>query len=185
MQTNSPLAFLKKYSYIGIYMENEEQSQSMGTKQYYVLGLIVLIAVVIAGYLLRGKSSPVSTQTPVAQVVIPTPTPGPITKLACDTQYYNPVIGFPKYYLSVSGGDISKATKVDCVITVSVDKKVVSTQTVSSPLTDMPQRGGSTFRCTTPALTLTPNAPTIVDVALKDDLEASSTCSSTFVFPAP
>ncbi len=166
-------------------MENEEQSQSMGTKQYYVLGLIVLIAVVVAGYLLRGKSTPESAPTPVAQVITPTPTPGPITKLACDTQYYNPVIGFAKYYLTVAGGDISKASKVDCVMTVSVDKKVVTTQTVSSPLTDMPQRGGSTFRCTTAGIQLTPGVPTVVDVALKDDLNAASSCSATFTFPTP
>jgi hypothetical protein len=167
-------------------MENQEQSQSMGTKQYYVLGFIVLIAIIVAGYLLRGKSTtPAITPTPVAQVTAPTPTPGPITGLACDTQYYNGVVGFPKYYLSVEGGDLSTAKKVDCTFTVSVDNKVVATQTASSPLTDKPQRGGSTFRCTTPSIDLTPNVPTVVDVTLKDDLKASSTCSSTFLLPAP
>lgn len=158
----------------------------MGTKQYYILGFIVLIAIVVAGYLLRGKSTtPATTPTPVADVTAPTPTPGPITQLACDTQYYNPVIGFPKYYLSVEGGDISAAKTVTCTFTVSVDNKVVATQTASSPLTDKPQRGGGTFRCTTQAVDLTPNTPTVVDVVLKDDLKASSTCSSTFLLPAP
>jgi len=165
-------------------MNNEEPSQSMGTKQYYVLGLIVLVAVVIAGYMLRGKSVTAPTPTPVVQVVVPTPTPGPITKLICDTQYYNPIIGFTKYYLSVEGGDFSTAKKVDCEFTVSVNKKVVATETTSSPLTDKPQRGGGTFRCTTAAIALAPNTPTIVDVVLKDDLGASSTCSSAFLFPA-
>ncbi len=158
----------------------------MGTKQYYVLGFIVLIAIVIAGYLLRSKStSPATTTTPVADVTAPTPTPGPITKLDCDTQYYNPVVGFPKYYLSAEGGDISTAKTVTCTFTVTVDNKVVATQTVSSPLTDKPQRGGSTFRCTSPAVEIAPNTPAVVDVILKDDLKASSTCSSTFLFPAP
>lgn len=158
----------------------------MGTKQYYVLGFVVLAAVIVAGYLLRSKSgAPAPTQTPVADVLAPTPTPGPITKLDCDTQYYNPVIGFPKYYLTVDGGDLSTAKKVDCTFTVSVDNKVVATETVSSPLTDKPQRGGGTFRCTTPAIALTPNTPTTVDVVLKDDLKASSTCSAAFLFPAP
>ncbi len=166
-------------------MENEEQSQPMGTKQYYILGFIVLVAIVIAGYLLRGKSTTPSTTTPIVDVAAPTPTPGPITKLDCDTQYYNPVIGFPKYYLSVEGGDLSTAKKVDCTFTVTVDDKVVATQTVSSPLTDKPQRGGGTFRCTTPAIDITPNTPAVVDIVLKDDLKASSTCSSTFLFPAP
>ena len=166
-------------------MENQEQPQSMGTKQYYILGFIVLIAIVVAGYLLRSKSTSVTSPTPVADIAVPTPTPGPITKLNCDTQYYNPVIGFPKYYLSAEGGDISAAKTVTCTFTVSIDKKVVATQTSSSPLTDKPQRGGSTFRCTTPAVDITPNTPTVVDVVLKDDLNASSTCSSTFLFPAP
>jgi hypothetical protein len=167
-------------------MNNEEQSQSMGTKQYYVLGFIVLIAIVVAGYLLRGKSTnPATSPAPVAVVAAPTPTPGPITGLGCDMQYYNPVIGFPKYYLTVEGGDLSTAKKVDCTFTVTVDKKVVATETASSPLTDKPQRGGGTFRCTTPAVDITPKTPAIVDVVLKDDLKASSTCSSTFLFPAP
>ncbi len=185
-ETNFPLAFQKKYIYICIHMENKEQSQSMGSKQYYVLGFIVLVAVIVAGYLLRGKSAtPASTPTPVADVLTPTPTPGPITKLDCDTQYYNPVLGFAKYYLSAEGGDLSTAKKVDCTFTVTVDKKVIATESVSSPLTDKPQRGGSTFRCTTAGIEITPNTPTVVDVVLKDDLKASSTCSSTFLFPAP
>lgn len=163
---------------------SEEQSQFSGTKQYYVLGFIVLVAVVVAGYLLRGKSTNPAA-TPTAQVLTPTPTPGPITKLACDTQYYNPVVGFPKYYLSVEGGDISAAKKVDCTFTVSVNNKVVATETASSPLTDKPQRGGGTFRCTTSGIELVPNTPTVVDVVLKDDLKATSTCSSTFLFPNP
>lgn len=166
-------------------MENQEQSQPMGTKQYYILGFIVLVAIVVAGYLLRGKSTtPATTPAPVA-VAAPTPTPGPITGLGCDMQYYNPVVGFPRYYLSVEGGDLSTAKKVDCTFTVTIDKKVIATETASSPLTDKPQRGGSTFRCTTPAVDLAPNTPAVVDVVLKDDLKASSTCSSTFILPAP
>lgn len=166
-------------------MNEEEQTQPIGTKQYYVLGFIVLIAVIIAGYLLRSKSTSTPAPTPTAQVLAPTPTPGPITGLACDTQYYNPVVGFAKYYLSVEGGDLSTANKVTCTFSISVDNKVVATETATSPLTDKPQRGGSTFRCTTSAIELTPNTPTVVDVVLKDDLKASSTCSSTFLFPAP
>lgn len=157
----------------------------MGNKQYYILGFIVLVAVVIAGYLLRSKSTMTPVPEPVAQIATPTAILGPITQLACDTQYYNPVIGFSKYYLSVEGGDISGATKVDCVMTVSVDNKIVATQTATSPLTNSPQRGGGTFRCSTPSIELTPNIPVLVDVVLKDDLKASSTCSSTFILPAP
>lgn len=167
-----------------MHMNTEETSQPTSTKQYYVLGFIVLVAVIVAGYMLRGKSvTPTTSPTPIAEVA--TPTPGPITRLVCDTQYYNPVVGFPKYYLSVEGGDLSNAKKVDCTFTVSINNKVVATETSSSPLTDKPQRGGATFRCTTAAVEVTPNTPAVVDVVLKDDLKASSTCSSTFLFPAP
>lgn len=166
-------------------MNDDQQPQPASAKQYYILGFVVLVAVVIAGYMLRGKTVPSLPPSPIAEVVVPTPTPGPITGLACDTQYYNPVIGFPQYYLSVEGGDLPKAKKVDCVFTVSVDDNVVAKETVSSPLTDMPQRGGGTFRCTTPAIDLAPNTPTVVDVVLKDDLKTSATCSATFLLPTP
>lgn len=163
------------------------QPQQNDMKQYYVLGFIVLVAVIVAGYLLMPKQS-ATTTTPVAQTEntpVATPTPGPITALSCDTQYYNPVIGFPKYYLSVEGGDVSPAAKVDCTFTVSAANKVVATETTSSPLTEKPQRGGSTFRCTTKALDLTPNVPTKVDVALKDDAKGTSSCSAIFLLPTP
>ena len=79
-------------------MNETEETSSSDMKQYYVLGIVVLIAVVAAGYMLRPKNTESSTGTPVAQqVVVPTPTPGPITKLACDVQYYNSKIGFPEY----------------------------------------------------------------------------------------
>lgn len=168
-------------------MNEQEEAPVQDTKQYYVLGAVVLIAVAVAGYLLRPQSgTPQTTPTPIAQEVIsPTPTPGPITKLACDMQYINPKIGFAEYYLSVEGGDVSTAAKVDCMFTASVKGREVATTKVSSPLTASPQRGGSTFRCTTKAIALTPSVPTTIDIALKDDLGETATCSGTFTFPAP
>jgi hypothetical protein len=167
------------------YMDEAESVESQNMNQYYVLGAVVLVAVVIAGYLLRSKPSS-STASPIADVVpTATPTPGPITGLACDLQYYNPVVGLPKYYLSVEGGDVSKATKVDCTFTSSVDGKVVNTTRASSSLTAKPERGGNTFRCTTEGVELKADVPTVVDVTLKDDLKSTATCSATFLFPAP
>ena len=167
-------------------MAETEENMQQDMKQYYVLGIIVLIAVVVAGYMLRPKNG-TSMVTPTAntQPAAPTPTPGPITKLGCDVQYYNPRIGFPQYYLSVDGGDVSSAKTVNCTFTISEKGKVESTVTASSPLSDAPQRGGSTFRCTTKATELTPGVASVVDVALKDDLGTTSTCSGAFVFPAP
>ena len=157
-------------------------------KQYYVLGIVVLIAVVVAGYMLRPKTDTSMTAQPTQQAMqpaAPTPTPGQITKLACDVQYYNSKIGFPEYYLSVEGGDVSNATSVDCTFTASVKGKQEATVAVVSPLTASPQRGGSTFRCTTKATALQPGVASVVDVALKDDLGATATCSGAFTFPRP
>ena len=168
-------------------MNETEETPSQDMKQYYVLGIVVLIAVVVAGYMLRPKTdSSSTTQSPVQQqAVVPTPTPGPITKLACDVQYYNSRIGFPEYYLSVEGGDVSAATSVDCTFTTSVKNISESTVQVTSPLTSSPQRGGGTFRCTTKATALQPGVASIVDIALKDDLGSTATCSGAFTFPKP
>lgn len=171
-------------------MAEEEQAKETSKEDmtvYYVLGAVVLVAVVTAGYFLRPKATTTTPTTePITQVApSPSPTPGPITKLACDQQYYNPVVGFPKYYLSVEGGDLPPATKVNCAFTVAVNNKLVTTEKVTSPLTDAPQRSGATFRCTTRAIELTPQVPTKVDVSLVDDRDASATCSALFLLPKP
>ncbi|HUD19916.1 MAG TPA: hypothetical protein VMR81_05740 [Patescibacteria group bacterium] len=162
--------------------ETMENSTSSSSSMYYVLGAIVLVAVIGAGYMLRPKTD-TSTSAPVAMTPAPTPTPGPITRLACDTQYYNPVLGFPKYYLSAQGGDVTGATKVDCAMTMIQENKVVATQTITSPLTANPARGGSEFKCTTPGVELKPTVPTKVDVVLTDDQGAKATCSASFSLP--
>ncbi|MBU1327327.1 hypothetical protein KKB64_02385 [Patescibacteria group bacterium] len=166
-------------------MENEAQQQNAGTDKTmsYVIGGVVLLAIVGGAYFFRQKPAPANPAPQTITVVAtPTPTLGPITGLACDTQYYNPVIGFNKYYLSVEGGDVSTAKTVDCVFAARIGDNVIATASISSPLTNQPQRGGSTFRCTTEALPMEPNMPTTVDVVLTDDLKASSSCSATFVF---
>lgn len=182
--TKFPLA--KKNNLFIYYVHMEEgEAQPKSSTQYYIVGFIVLVAVIVAGYLLRNKATIPEMTTPVTEAITATPTPGPITKLACDTQYYNPVVGFPRYYLSVEGGDLPTAKTVTCQFTVSVDDKVVATETATSPLTDKPQRGGGTFRCTTSALDLAPNTPTVVDVVLVDDQQTSATCGATFLLPTP
>jgi len=167
-------------------MNETEKPEGEDMKQYYVLGLVVLVAVVVAGYMLRNKSTaPTTSPTTQEAVAAPTPTPGPITKLACDTQYFNPKIGFSEYYLSVEGGDVSKAASVDCSFSVTSANKEIATAKATSPMTDKPERGGSTFRCTTKAVAIKPGVPTVVDISLKDDMGTTATCSAPFVFPAP
>lgn len=162
---------------------NEEQSSNTSA---LVVGALIVVAVVgIAFYALKGKATPTmeKTEVPVTPVVTEVPKPKPISKLSCDTQYYNPVVGFPKYYLSVEGGDVLGSTKVDCSFTVSAKNAVVATDKIASPLTQAPERGGSTFRCTTRGLELEKNIPTKVDVTLENDLGQVATCTKTFLLP--
>lgn len=167
-------------------MNDIQEPVQQDMKQYYVLGVVVLIAIAVAAFLLRPKNTTMTNTEPVAQEqAAPSPTPGPITRLGCDNQFYNQVIGFPKYYLSVEGGDVTGATRVDCTFTVKAGGKDIATAQATSPLTDKPQRGGSTFRCTSAALELTPRVPSTVTVQLKDDQGATASCTGAFVFPAP
>lgn len=165
-------------------MAEEGPKDSGGNQVYYLLGAVVFVGVVVAGYFWRSKINLLPT-VPLTTPVAATPTPGPISGLSCEKQYYNPVLGFAKYYLSVEGGDISAATKVNCSITVSVDNKVVASESATSPLTPAPQRGGATFRCTSNAVALEPSVPTKVDYQLKDDLGKTASCSYTFLLPTP
>ncbi|KKU82036.1 MAG: hypothetical protein UY10_C0043G0012 [Microgenomates group bacterium GW2011_GWA2_47_8] len=166
-------------------MAEEEIRKPSNNMVSYVLGGVLVIAVVTGGYFLRpkapaGPAGEQSAMTPVA-----TPTPGMITKLSCGTQYYNPVIGFTKYYLSVEGGGTEGASEVTCTTTVTQENEVVATEKVSVPLTANAARGGLVFTCSTPALELKPTIPTKVDIKLQDDNDATASCSTLFALPAP
>lgn len=155
---------------------------------YYVIGVVILLVIVGVGFFLRPKPpAPQSLGQQTGQAVynVPTPTPGPITDLACDTAYYNPVIGYEKYYLSADGGDLSATESIECTFNATVDDKVVASEKVKADLAESPARGGKTFRCTTKGLELKANVPTVVDVMLKNNAGKSATCSATFLFPAP
>ena len=166
--------------------EGGNSEEVKDTSLYYVVGAIAVVAVIAAVFLLKPKS----TTTPPSQTVStvpagPTPTPGPITKLGCDRQYYNTVIGLPRYYMTAEGGALTAAKKVDCTFNISVGDKVVATDTVSGELEAAASRGGQTFRCNSRSMTLQSNVATKVDVLLKDDLNAEATCSNSFLLPPP
>ena len=164
-------------------MENEEiESQPMMT---YVVSAILVLVVLGGAWYFRSKSASGQNAVPSAIVPITTPTLGPITKLDCDNQYFNQKIAFNEYYLSAEGGDISDAKKVSCEFSIKVKDKVVGKATAESALSDAPQRGGSTFRCTSKAVEIEPNVITTIDVKLTDDLKATATCSADFTFPSP
>lgn len=172
-------------------MEEKEKTENSGdsTTLYYGIGAAVLVLLVAGIYLMRPKTGPSKTVSPTSQTATETPLvrpTGPITGLACELQYYNPVIGFPKYYLSAEGADLPTAKAVDCEFTMSVGERVVGkTNVKGAPLSNEPSRGGKTFRCASEAVELEPNVPTVVHVALTDDQKNTATCSATFLFPAP
>lgn len=156
------------------------ESPSMMT---YVIGAVLVVAVIVGALYFRSKGSTAMIEPTAPAVPVATPTPGPITGLICDKQYYNQKVGFSQYYLTVEGGDLSTAKTVSCDFTARIKDKVLAKASAESPLSDMPQRSGSVFRCTTKAVDVAPGVATSIDVALKDDLGKTSTCTATFIFP--
>lgn len=167
-------------------MEEEEkkETQSSGTFTYYLLGAVVIALIAGGVYFLRPKTTtPASPQPTEVVEVVATPTPGPITGLACEKQFYNPVVGLKKYYLSVDGVDLLTTKKVDCNFSVSVAGKVVASASAESGLTAVTERAGGAFRCDTKGVELEANVPTVVDVILTNDKKETATCTQTFLFP--
>lgn len=180
-------------------MEEEaktKQTKESNTQVYYIIGAVVLVAVIAAGFFLRpnmGGTATPGAATPTAgtqqqatteTATTPTAAKGPITQLGCDTQFYNPVVGVPgTYYLSLDGAVPSNATSVDCTFTATVGTKVEATQTVSATPVPNAERGGSVFRCSTQGLKLTPNVATKVTVDLRDSNNVGATCSRFFSLP--
>lgn len=165
--------------------QQEGTPQASGSLTYYLLGGVVLALIAGGVYFLRPKSPPPPAGSEVMAPIQATPVPGPITGLACDRQWYNPVIGFTKYILGVEGGDLLTTKKVVCSFSVSVAGKVMATTSAESALTSVVERGGGTFRCDSPALELEPNVPTVVDVMLKNDTNQTASCTQTFLLPQP
>lgn len=161
-----------------------QEDETGGSMMYYVIGALVVVAIAAGVWFLRPKSM---TQGPsqIGTPVVPTPTPGPITGLACGQQYYNPVIGFPQYFLSVEGVDVPTAKSLMCDFTVSVGGAIAASTSAKAKLVAAPERSGQTFTCTTEKLDLTPDVSTVVDVAIKDDLGTTQTCTTTYILPKP
>jgi len=163
--------------------DEKHTSETSDSSIYYVLGGVVLVAAVAGFFLLKPKekvATPQTTTTPVAAAPV---APGPITKFECGKMYYNPVVGFPKYYVSLEGVDTLTSGNVSCAYTFTVKDKVVATQTAAAPLTEEPSRGGATFRCTTPAVELAKGVSTKVDVKIENANKQIQTCTQTFIFP--
>ena len=167
--------------------EQEQTKQSTGSFTYYLIGAVLLVLIAGGVYFLRPKSavSPTPATNEVMAPVEVSPTPGPITGLSCERQWYNPVVGFAKYFLGVEGADLMTTKKVMCNFSVSVGGKVVATTSAQSTLTESVSRGGGTFSCVSPSLELEPNVPTVVDLILTNDAKQTASCTQTFVLPQP
>lgn len=171
-------------------MEEKEKASAENNALYYGIGAAVLVLLIAGVYLLRPKApTQPSTQSSLqtggtgAPLVRPT---GPITGLACEIQYYNPVVGRKEYYLSAEGSDLTEAKNVTCTFSATVAGKQVAKATVEDvKLIDEPNRDGKIFRCITEGVALEPQVPTVIDVQITDDLKKSTTCSATFLFPQP
>lgn len=160
------------------------EEETGGSIVYYVIGALIVVAIAAGVWLLRPKQAatqPAGITTPV----VPTPTPGPIKGLACERQYYNPVVAFRQYFLSVEGVDLANVKDVDCTFTVSVAGSVVATASAQGELSAAPERYGQIFKCTTKKLELAPEVATLVNVGIKNDLGVTGTCSATFLLPKP
>lgn len=162
--------------------EEKNTSEQNDSSIYYVLGGVVLVAAVAGFFLLRPKET-VSNVAPVASAPIAAPTPGPITKFACEKAYYNPVIGFPKYYVTQQGVDTVTSGDVTCTFTFTVKDKVVLTTTQTATLNEVPERGGAVFKCQTQAVEMTKGVPTKVDVKVENPNKATIACTQSFIFP--
>lgn len=168
--------------------EKVQEGAGENSTLYYGIGAAVLILLVIGIYFLRPKSSTTTSQLSQAgatgaSMVRPT---DPIKGLACEIQYYNPVVGFNQYYLSAEGVDLTNTKSLNCDFTVSSGgtEKTKSTGRTAL-LNDDVNRGGKNFRCTTDAVEVTPDVETVIDVVVTNDRKESATCSAAFFFPAP
>lgn len=174
-------------------MEEEakaSQTEGKDSTMYYIIGVLVLILVLGVGYALRPKPAKEEASAPAAEeappsVPIPTVARGPITEFACDTQYYNTVIGLPEYFLTVEGVNLPPAESVTCDFVVSQDDEELYTETVEAKVAEAPDLGGFTWTCTTTAAELPPNEPVAVDVDVVDDQDNTANCSAVYILPPP
>ena len=158
-------------------MENEKLSQTEGeSSSVYIIGAVIVVAVIIAGVLLWPKpksTTQTATTTPVVEEK------ATITKLACEKQWYNPVIGFARYYLSAEGAALNTTKGITCTFTVTAnaDGKVLATEDMPAVLRAADERGGQAFQSTTKAIDLTKGAAVTLKTMIKDDQGETASCT--------
>jgi len=159
---------------------DKEQATQEENSLVYVVGALIVIAVVVAGILLWPKPKKTTVAPAVTEEQIGTqPT---LTKLVCEKEWYNPVVGVPKFYLQAEGGNVDPAKTVDCTFTLNDGSKNILSEKVTVDLNPAPERNGNTFRCGTKALENLPMNVTLkMTTTVQDDQGASATCAGNVI----
>jgi len=165
-------------------MENEEnQTQPIEENSLvYIVGAVIVVAVIVAGVIMWPKTKTVTQEKEIPQIQT-TPSTQNITKLTCENEWYNPVIGMPKYYLSASGGDLISGN-IECMFTIAnATGAAMFTEKVVVKTTPAPNRNGHAFICTTKALEKIPqNTPVKLVAAIKNDEGQTASCGGMVTF---
>jgi len=167
-------------------MENEEnQTQPVEENSLmYIVGAVIVVAVVVAGVIMWPKNKEAKetvVTTPQTETTVPSKTP--FTKLVCENEWYNPVIGMPKYYLSAGGGDVKNGT-IECTFNLSnATGAAVLTEKMTVETTTAVERNGNAFVCTTKALEKIPqNTPLKMNVVVKNNEGQTASCAGMVTF---
>lgn len=157
-------------------MDKETTTQEQESSPVYIIGAIVIVAIIIAGVLLWPK--PGTKQTANTTLIVEEKKT--ITALTCDKQWFNPKIGFSEYYLSAEGTAVNDTKSVECTftITANADGKVVGTASASAVFTTVPERNGKTYICTTKAVALPKGSNVTMATLVKDDTAKTATCTA-------
>lgn len=170
-------------------MENESNLSTDPQEEntvVYIVAAVIVVAVIVAAVLMWPKNKQQEqTLTPTTTTqATPTPNQTPIAKFACENQWFNPVIGIPKYYLSAQVADVRTGGTVDCTFTLYNGSTTVLTEKMTTvPLVAAPERNGSVVTCTTKALENIPKnvGLTMISVVKNDEGKVAS-CSGTVTF---
>jgi hypothetical protein len=189
------LTRIRSASYSGMHMEDSTPQPKPNKDNaivFYILGGVIITAIIVAAFLLyprnpqnppTSNTEPVLGQTATAPTAVPV-VKGPIGSLACTEQFYNTVNGVSQtYYLSANGEAPTAAGSVTCTMTVSVNNQVVATNVITPMTSPETDRGGFTFKCTSPGVKLKPGVATKVSYDMKDANGVTATCSRTFLLP--
>lgn len=164
-------------------MENEQEHSTQTPVEentlVYIVGAVIVVAVIVAGVIMWPKTKTTSEIKDVQS----TPSTKTLTQLTCDSEWYNPVIGMSKYYLSARGSDIKNGT-IECTFTLTnASGAAILNEKVTTTTTPTSDKNGETFTCTTKALEKIPQrVPLMMTSLVKNDEGKTASCTGTVTF---